>query len=97
MNKTQFSSIFFPPEGNFDIDAGDGCGGGGWVGGWGAFRTKNPPKSKKSHKKTIRTRSVHTSGTFFQKCRKVSKHIFTICSIYRKYTESGNRIQNNNL
>ena len=36
ITKTGFSHIF-PPEGNFDIDAGDGEGGG-------PFRTKNRPK-----------------------------------------------------
>ena len=32
-SKNMFFHIFFPPEGNFDIDAGDGGGGGGWWGG----------------------------------------------------------------
>ena len=44
-------SILFPPEGNFDIDAGDG------VGGWGPFKT---PKSLKtiSHELFSHSRNI---------------------------------------
>ena len=56
-------SIFFPLEGNFDIDARDGGG---------PFRTpKNPPKLQKP-KNIFRTKIVHTSGHFFQKSQKTS-------------------------
>ena len=49
-------SIFVSPEGNFDIDAGDG--------GWGGpFRT---PKSPKTNQRTVRTKCAHTSGTSFK-------------------------------
>ena len=60
-----FLFICFPPEGNFDIDAGDGVG-------WGGIRT---PKITNKNPKIFRTKIVHTSGTSFppksQKCRKV--------------------------
>ena len=44
----------FPPEGNFDIDAGDGGGGGDHLG---------PQKSKKSQKQN-RTKTVHFCRIF---------------------------------
>ena len=65
--KKQCSPYLFPPEGNFDIDAGDGGGGG-------PFRTNNPNKPQNTQKITkflnniVRTKIVHTSGTCFQKC-----------------------------
>ena len=54
-----FFSIFFPSEGNFDIDAGDHLG---------------PPKSQKIENisKNPSYEIVHTSGTFSNNCTKVS-------------------------
>ena len=70
-NKHVFA-IIFPLEGDFDIDARDGDGGGG------PFRT--PPNSPKSQQ-IARTKIVHTSGTFFKKCSKIS---LKYLHIYRK-------------
>ena len=66
--KIQFTPIFFPPEGNFDIGAGDGDGGGG-------------QQITKNHKNIFRTRIAHTSGTFFEKFQNRSlKYV----PVYRK-------------
>ena len=82
--KKQLFTIFFPLEGNFDIDAGMG----GHLG---------PKKSKKitiNHKNIFRARIVHTSGTFFKKCQKQSQNnIFTYTE---NDTESEKHLQNNN-
>ena len=50
--KNNCFSIFFPQEGNFDIDAGDW--GGWWVGGGvgGPFRTPDPQTSQTNHNKS---------------------------------------------
>ena len=62
--------------------------------GGGKQSPKNPPTSRK----VFRTKMVHTSGTCFSKhlkrCRNISSKYVPI---YRKYTDSDNRIQNNNL
>ena len=39
-----------------------------------------------NHKKKNRTKIIHTSGTFFKKSQKNSKHIFKICSYIQKNT-----------
>ena len=46
----------FPPEGNFDIGAGDGVGG----------DHLEPLEIQRNHKNIFRTKIVHTSGTFFK-------------------------------
>ena len=58
--------IFFPPEGNFDIDAGDEDGGG-------PLRTPQIPPNHKKIKKQVRPKIVHTSGT----CLKASTNTST--------------------
>ena len=62
----------FPPEGNLDIDAGDGGGGG-------AFRTpKNPPTHLKKSQKIQKGNSCKTGSHFwtcFTKCYKISSYI----------------------
>ena len=69
----------FPPEGNFDIDAGDGVGGG-------PFRTPQiSNKSQKGHNKQVRTIIVHTSGTFFKQSTNIS---LKDLPIYRKNTQN---------
>ena len=66
---------------NYTISLGVGggrCGGGGrwWVGvggggrwwGWGDHLGPTITTNHTNHNKIFRTRIVHTSGTFFQKC-----------------------------
>ena len=77
-------SILAPPEGNFDIDAGDG-------GGLGGGDHLGPQKSQK----ILRTRMFHTSGTLFQNIPK--NHIFFNFIYTEKDTESEYHIQNINL
>ena len=72
------------PEGNFDIDAGDGVG-------WGPFRT---PQITTNHKQIVRTKIVHTSGTF---SKNVQKHLYNIFIYTEKDNEADKRIKNNNV
>ena len=57
-----FFSIFFPLEGNFDIDAGDGDGDGG--------DHRGPPNHKESQR-IVRTKIVHVSQTFSKNVKKM--------------------------
>ena len=71
-------SIFFPPQGNFGIDAGPGDGGDHL-----GPKSKKYQISQKSQKKQIgRTKIVYTSGTFFKKCQNI--YIFRIRSDIKK-------------
>ena len=73
----------FSLEGNFDIGAGDGNGGGQII-------TMITNESQKA----FRTKIVHPSGTFFKQC---TTEPFKICSYIQKTTESDKRIKNNSL
>ena len=66
-------------EGNFDIDAGDGDGGG-------PFRIQTPPKTQTSQ--TNRTEIVHTSGNFSKRIKNMLKNIFNISSYIQKNTKN---------
>ena len=67
----------FPPEGSFDIDAGDGDGGI-------PFRTPNIPKQSQI---ILRTKIVHTPGMFFFLFQKIFKNTFKISSYIQKMTQ----------
>ena len=60
-----------------------------------ACRTPNP-KIPKKVKEMVRTKTVHTSGTFFENVRKSVQQFIKPMFPYRvKYTESEYGIQNN--
>ena len=80
-HKKTFSSICFPPEGNFDIDARDGGGWWWWWWWWWRWGTIQDPIITKNRKEIFRTKIVDTSGTFSQKCIKISLEYI---HIYRK-------------
>ena len=86
-NKTLVFPYVFLPEGNFDIDAGDGVGGG-------IIQDPQPPQNLKQ---IVCTKIVHTSGTFLQKMlKRILNKSSTYLHIYRKYNESDKHIKNNN-
>ena len=62
----------FPPEGNFDIDAGDG---GGWVGGWGDHL--GPPKSQTNHTKHFVRKLFTLLGHVSEHCKQTFFDIFS--------------------
>ena len=78
-----FFSYIFPLEGNFDIDAGDGMGGGDHLG-------QTIPKITKKHN----VRKLFTLLGHFSKKR---KNISLIYKDIEKDTESDKRNKNNNL
>ena len=90
-------SIFFHPEGNFDIDAGDGGGGG------------NPPTSQKSRKKIVRqlfTLLEHFSKNAKSSFQNISIYTektpktinaFKIKKYYTKHTQNTILTTNNNI
>ena len=77
--KTYYFPYFSPQKGTLTLTPGMGWGG--------PFRTpKNLQKSPKNSKNILRTKIVHTSGTFFQKISENLKNIFQICSDIQKNT-----------
>ena len=83
ITKDLFFHIFFPTEGNFDIDARDEDGGRQII-------TQN----HKKYKNIFRTKIVHTSGYFSNNVQNLFKRIF----IYTENdTEADKRIVINNL
>ena len=69
-----FVSIFVPPEGNFDIDAGDGDGGGDHLG------SQNQTKSRNN----ISYKNCSHFWDIFQKMSKMWNHTLKNVHIYRK-------------
>ena len=76
-----FFPYLFPPKGTLTLTPGMGMGGGIHL----------EPQISKHLKNIIRTRIVHTSGSFFQ------KYLQNISIYTEKYTESDKRIKNNNF
>ena len=90
---------YFSPEGNFDIDAGDGClWVGGWLGGW-VGGDYLGPQIQNNLKKTICTKIVHTSGTFPKNVKNNPSYIQKTnalqITIYNTNQQSKNTFQKN--
>ena len=75
--KTNYFPYLFPPEGNFDIDAGDGSG-------RGPCRTQQSPTNTNNHKKKF-VRKLSTLLDIFQK---MSNSFFKMSSYIQKITEN---------
>ena len=98
IKKTCFFNIC-SPEGNFDIDAGDGVGG-GLVGGWGGgpFRTPKIHKHLNKLKKHSSYKNCSHFWDIFPNNLNKSQNIsLKYVPIYRKYKEHDKHIQNISL